>query len=114
MSLLNLDFRLSTRIKSNGYFGSLGWDGIDDSHAVLSEIPQHVSVNIGDTIETTGYSAIFPEGIMVGTVSDIEKTGSNFYKITILLTTDFNKLKFVDVIGNLKKEEQLELEKLFQ
>ena len=44
MSLLNLDFRLSARIKSNGYFGSLSWDGRNYRHAVLSEIPQHVSV----------------------------------------------------------------------
>ncbi len=29
MSLLNIDFRLSARIKSNGYFGSLSWDGRD-------------------------------------------------------------------------------------
>jgi rod shape-determining protein MreC len=114
MSLLNLDFKLSARIKSNGYFGSLSWDGRDYSHGVLSEIPQHVSVNVGDTIETTGYSAIFPEGIMVGTVSDFEKVGGDFYKITVLLATDFKKIHFVDIIGNMKKSEQLELEKLFQ
>ena len=114
MSFLNLDFKLSARIKSNGYFGSLSWDGKDYSHAILSEIPQHVSVNMGDTIETTGYSAIFPEGVMVGTVSDFEKIGSDFYKITISLITDFKKLHFVDIIGNMKKTEQLELEKLFQ
>ena len=64
MSLLNLDFKLSARIKSNGYFGSLSWDGRDYRYAVLSEIPQHVIVNVGDTIETTGYSAIFPEGVI--------------------------------------------------
>ena len=114
MSLLNLDFKLSTRIKSNGYFGSLSWDGKDYSHAILSEIPQHVSVILGDTIETTGYSAIFPEGVMVGTVSDFEKIGGDFYKITISLITDFKKLHFVDIIGNMKKTEQLKLEKLFQ
>lgn len=114
MSFLNLDFKLSARIKSNGYFGSLSWDGRDYSHAILSEIPQHVSVNMGDTIETTGYSAIFPEGVMVGTVSDFEKIGSDFYKITISLITDFKKLHFVDIISNMKKTEQLELEKLFQ
>ena len=114
MSILNLDFKLSTRIKSNGYFGSLSWDGRDYRHAILSEIPQHVSVNVGDTIETTGYSAIFPEGVMVGTISDFEKKGGDFYKITISLLTDFKKLHFVDVIGNMKKTEQLELEKLFQ
>lgn len=114
MSLLNLDFKLSARIKSNGYFGSLSWNGRNYRHALLSEIPQHVNVNVGDTIETTGYSAIFPEGELIGTVSDYEKTGGDFYKITILLMTDFKKLHFVDVIGNLKKTEQLELEKLFQ
>ena len=42
MSLLNLDFKLSARIKSNGYFGSLSWDGRDYRYAILSEIPQHV------------------------------------------------------------------------
>jgi rod shape-determining protein MreC len=114
MSVLNIDFRLSSRIKSNGYFGSLSWDGRDISHAVLSEIPQHVSVNVGDTVETTGFSAVFPEGIMVGTISEFEKTGSDFYRISVLLRTDFKKLHFVNVIGNMRKTEQLELEKPFQ
>jgi rod shape-determining protein MreC len=114
MSLLNLDFRLSARIKSNGYFGSLSWDGRDYSHAILTEIPQHITVNQGDTIETTGFSAIFPEGIMIGPISDFEKTGSDFYKITVSLMTDFRKLHFVNVIGNLKKAEQFELEKQFK
>jgi rod shape-determining protein MreC len=111
MSVLNLDFKLSARIKSNGYFGSLSWDGRDYQHAVLGEIPQHISVRVGDTIETTGYSAIFPEGLTVGTISDFEKRGGDFYKITVLLFTDFRKLHFVDVIGNLEKAEKVELEK---
>ncbi|HOP57820.1 MAG TPA: rod shape-determining protein MreC [Bacteroidales bacterium] len=114
MSVLNLDFRLSARIKSNGYFGSLTWEGNDYRHAVLSEIPQHVTFGIGDTIETTGFSAIFPEGLMIGTISDFEKSGGDFYKITVLLKTDFKKLYFVDVIANLSKKEQLELETRFQ
>jgi rod shape-determining protein MreC len=114
MSLINIDFRLSARIRANGYFGSLNWDGRDVNHAILSEIPQHVTVNLGDTIETTGYSAIFPEGIIVGTVSDYERTGGDFYKIKVALVTDFRKLHFINVIGNLKKDEQQQLEKLFQ
>ena len=46
--------------------------------------------------------------------SDFEKHGGDFYKIKVSLTTDFKKLHFVDVIGNMKKTEQIELEKLFQ
>jgi rod shape-determining protein MreC len=95
MSLLNLDFKLSVRIKSNGYFGSLSWDGRDD-------------------VETTGFSAVFPEGVLVGTVKDFEKIGGDFYKINISLVTDFKKMHFVDVIGNMKKSEQLDLQNLFQ
>jgi rod shape-determining protein MreC len=114
MSLLNLDFKLSVRIKSNGYFGSLSWDGRDYRQAILSEIPQHVNISVGDTVETTGFSAVFPEGILVGTIKDFEKVGGDFYAIKISLVTDFKKMHFVDVIGNMKKTEQLNLQNLFQ
>ena len=114
MSLLNLDFRLSSRMKSNGYFGSLSWDGRDYRYAILNEIPQHVLINNGDTVETTGYSAIFPEGKFIGVVSDFEKVGGDFYKIRVQLATDFKKLNYVNVISNLRKGEQKQLEKLHQ
>jgi rod shape-determining protein MreC len=71
-------------------------------------------VNVGDTIETTGYSAVFPEGVGIGKVSDVKKSGSDFYKITIELFTDFRKLQYVNVIGNLKRTEQLQLENQLQ
>lgn len=114
ISLLNLDFRLSARIRSNGYFGSLTWDGRNYRHALLNEIPQHVAVSIGDTVETTSYSAIFPEGVPIGTVSNLKKSGSDFYVITVELFTDFKKLSYVDVTGNLKRTERVELENQFQ
>lgn len=114
MSVLNLDFRVSARIRNNGYFGSLNWDGRSYRNAILNEIPQHVNVSIGDTIETTGYSAIFPEGVMIGVVTEYQKYGGDFYKITVELNADFKRLRFVEVIGNLKKTEELQLEKLFQ
>jgi rod shape-determining protein MreC len=110
MSLINLDFRLSARIRSNGYFGSLMWDGKDYRTAILHDIPQHVTVSIGDTIETTGYSAIFPEGVTIGVVSDYEKPGSDFYTIKVQLKTDFKKLIYVDVVENKRKEEFIQLE----
>ncbi len=114
ISLLNIDFRLSARIKPSGYFGSLSWDGKSYRHAVLSEIPQHVAVSVGDTVETTGYSAIFPEGCMIGIINDVRKGGSDFYKIEVELKTDFKKLHYVDVVGNIMKTEQKELERKFQ
>jgi len=114
MPVINTDFRLSSRIKSNEYFGSLNWDGRDCRYAVLYDIPQHVPINEGDTVVTTGYSAIFPAGIMVGTISDFKKSGSDFYTIRVHLATDFRKLTYVKVIKNRRQQEQLNLEKKFQ
>ena len=114
MSLLNIDFRLSSRFRKNGYFGSLAWDGRDAQYAILSEVPQHVPVAVGDTIETTGYSAIFPEGIMIGTVSDFKKSGGDFYVINVRLAPDFRKMSYVRVIGNLQRNEQKSLESQVQ
>ncbi|HOK26103.1 MAG TPA: rod shape-determining protein MreC [Bacteroidales bacterium] len=114
MPVINTDFRLSSKIKSNDYFGSLIWDGKDNRYAVLNDIPQHVALNEGDTIVTTGYSAIFPPGIMVGTISEFKKSGSDFYSIKVRIATDFRKLTYVKVIRNKRQEEQLNLEKGFQ
>ncbi|HLN56069.1 MAG TPA: rod shape-determining protein MreC [Bacteroidales bacterium] len=114
MSVLNLDFKLSARLKHSDYFGSLNWDGRNYRHAMLNEIPQHVPLSVGDTIETTGYSAIFPEGVMIGTISEFEKKGGDFYTIRVQLSADLRKLRYVDIVGNIKKKEQMELQNRFQ
>ncbi len=114
MPLINTDFRLSCKLLSSDFFGSLSWEGFDCRYALLSDIPQHVPLMQGDTIVTTGYSAIFPGNIMVGTVSNFEKTGSDFYRIRVRLSTEFRRLTHVMVIKNRKREEQITLEAKFQ
>lgn len=110
--VINRDFRLSAKIKRNGYFGSLSWQGRDYDEAVLNEIPFHVDLHKGDTVVTSGYSAIFPEGILVGLVKEFEVAEGNFYTISVDLSVDFKKLSHVNVIRNMMREEQNELEKL--
>lgn len=114
MSALNLDFRLSARLRKNGYFGSLRWDGVDINRLMLNEIPHHVSLSIGDTVETTGYSAVFPAGIMVGTITEFDDSPGDFYEIKLRPSTEFRKLNHVYIIINLKKEEQLDTEGLIR
>jgi rod shape-determining protein MreC len=111
MSLLNADFRLSTSIARNDYFGSLAWDGINYRYAQLSEIPHHVRINAGDTIVTSGFSAIFPPGLMVGTLTGDQKRGGDFLTLKVLLSVDFKKLTTVYLIGNMSREERVALEK---
>lgn len=113
MSVLNLDFRLSARFRKNGYFGSLSWDGLEHDIVSLNEIPHHVQIEVGDTIETSGYSSIFPTGILVGLVSDFDTGAGDFYSVNVKLVTDFHKTDFVYIIGNLLKSEQVDLQDEF-
>lgn len=113
MPVLNNSFKVSAKIKANGYFGSLSWDGRDIYHAALNEIPLHVPIAIGDTIVTSGYSAIFPEGVLIGTISEVQRTESDFYQIVVRLSVDYQRLRHVYVVKNVGKEEQQELEKPF-
>lgn len=110
MSLLNNDFRLSARIQKNDYFGSLAWEGKNYRYAMLSEIPHHVLINPGDTIVTSGFSAIFPEGLMIGTLTGEQKKRGDFVTLEVQLAADFKRLTDVYVIGNLEKNERAKLE----
>jgi len=112
ISLLNSNLKISVKLKKSNEVGSLAWDGWDYKRAKLNEIPFHVKLRPGDTIVTSGYSAMFPEGIFVGTVlkSNIP-VGSNFYDITIKLSTNFNNISYVYIVTNLFKDEQKKLEK---
>jgi rod shape-determining protein MreC len=111
MPILNIDLRISSKIKNTGYFGSLHWDGRDPGSALLHELPHHVTINTGDTIITSGYSAIFPEGIMVGTIAEFELKGANFYTVVVDLSTNFRRLNHIWVIEDLFREELLELQR---
>ncbi|PKQ63700.1 rod shape-determining protein MreC [Labilibaculum manganireducens] len=112
ISLLNSRISVSAKIKKNNYFGSLSWDGRDYKSARLYEVPIHVLIQTGDTIVTSGYSSIFPEGILLGTVQEIlPSSGGNFHELVIAFSNDFKSLSYVKVIGDLMKTERLELEK---
>lgn len=106
ISLLNSDLRLSCKLKNSDAFGSLVWDGRSSCYAVLEELPRHEHFAVGDTIVTSGFSAVFPEGIPVGKVVGHDgDDDANFYTLRIRLFTDFGTLSTVRVIENFMKEE---------
>jgi rod shape-determining protein MreC len=64
-------------------------------------MPKHVQVSVGDTIETSGYSYLFPEGINVGVIEKARvPPGSNFYDIDVKLSYDMSKLPYVYIYTN--------------
>jgi rod shape-determining protein MreC len=109
--VLNRDQRFSCKLKNLNATGSLNWDGLDRRFAYLEEIPPYVSVAKGDTIVTSGFSAIFPEGIMVGTVEDYRiSDDANFLKLKVRLATRFDALSNVRVIRYKHRDELKKLE----
>jgi len=109
--ILNPKLKLSGKVKGSGYFGSMSWDGRDVLYANLDQLPRHVEFQEGDTIVTSGFSAIFPAGIIVGTVSSFERQrDDNFFSLKVRLATDFRRLNNVRVVNNYQKSEKDELE----
>ncbi|MDR1405924.1 MAG: rod shape-determining protein MreC [Prevotellaceae bacterium] len=104
-SLLSANWRVSAKVKRNGTFGPLHWDGVNYREAILTDIPQHIPVAIGDTVVSSGYSSFFPPDIPVGTVRAIDTKRGNFYEITITLFTDFRQLRYVNVVKHLYYDE---------
>jgi len=111
ISLLNANFKLSAKLKKTGQFGTIVWKESTPNKALLIDIPSHITIHKGDSIITSGFSAIFPEGILVGTISSFDKKISeSFFEIEIDLCTDFSNLSIVYVIVNKFQSEQKLLE----
>lgn len=111
LSLLNNNCKISAKIKKNGAFGSLVWDGSDPHYVKLLDVNKHVPVSSNDEIITSNYSTIFPEGIPIGRIySHSLDAGDNFHTIKVQLNTDFGTVSSVYIIRNLMKEEQKGIE----
>lgn len=108
--VLNPNSRFSCKILNSTTAGTLVWDGGDSRYASLTEYPKYEKVEVGDTIVTSGFSDIFPEGIFVGIVEDFKsESNDNFYALKVKLSTDFGALKNVFLL-NIKDDERKELE----
>ena len=111
ISLLSSKSNLSCKIAGNEYFGFLQWEGDDSRYAYLKDLPRHAEFAIGDTIVTSGFSTVFPQGMMVGVIEEANDTNDGLsFLLKIKLATDFGKLRNVLVLAREGIEEQKLLE----
>ena len=109
--VLNSKSSISCKIRRSDYFGFLKWEGGSPEFAYIKDMPRHSIFEVGDTIVTSGHSAIFPSGVLVGTVDDVGDSNDGLsYSIRVKLFTDFARLNEVRVVERSNIEEQLELE----
>ena len=102
--------RISCAIRGRGYFGYLHWAGGDASRAYVEDIPRHAQFHTGDWVVTSGYSSIFPAGVMVGQIEKIYNSPDGLsYRLQVKLSTDFANLRDVCVINDESVLEQSQL-----
>ncbi|MEY3643644.1 MAG: hypothetical protein RLZZ207_338 [Bacteroidota bacterium] len=106
-SVLNTNLLISAKIKSSDVFGSIRWDGSNTSEVQLLYVPRHVKAIKGDTVISSGFNAVFPEGILIGKISKVEvnKADPNYLALTVKLSTDFSKLTYVYLVENTRFQE---------
>lgn len=109
-SILNLNSRINAKFKNTNFIGTLKWDGKDYNTVQLVDIPRQAEVKKGDTIITGGMSAIFPAGILIGSVIEDRNSSNNQKEINIKLFNDMSNISNIYIIKNLHKEELNSLE----
>lgn len=109
--LLSTSSRVSCRLRGSGYFGTMRWQRGNPDVSYAEAIPRHARIHRGDTVETNGYSDIFPEGIPIGRVARIADSPDGMtYRLTVQLATDFKTLRNVSVITDYSIPERRLLE----
>lgn len=102
--VLNPKIRLACTLLGQEVSGTLTASSSPNANeAILSNVPPHAHPKIGDTITTSGYSYLFPEGMMVGTIADsvparLKGSAGTFANYPVHLSTDFQGLRYVYVI----------------
>ena len=110
MPVLNGKSHISCAIRGRGYFGYLQWYGGDPSIAYVEDVPRHAHFKRGDWIESSGYSSIFPPGVLVGKIIQVYNSRDGIsYRLKVHLSTDFGNLRNVVVINDKSVMERAQL-----
>lgn len=95
VSLLDKDNAISATIKRNNTFGIVKWNGKSIRKITLYDIPIHTEFKTGDTVVSSGYSAMYPPNIPIGIITgNYTQDGTN-YNIELELFENYKKLKYV-------------------
>ena len=112
LSFMNSDVSVSSRIGKEGAVGPLSWDGVSVDKAILKEIPLQYKYTPGDTVWTSGYSAIFPPDIPIGVAGSSRIVNGAVNEIEVHLFENFSALRFVTIVENVGRDEIINLENL--
>jgi rod shape-determining protein MreC len=110
-SMLNKNSRFSVMLANNKEIGSIQWgDDLDPHKGMLFDVGTNAQPKLGEAVLTSGYS-LFPEGIMVGKVTNLHPKGGGIsLNMEVNFAVDFSKLEYVNVVDYKFAQEQAGLE----
>ena len=107
---LNSHSNISCTIQRRGYFGYLRWRGGSSQLAYLEDVPRHAHFKLGDNVVTSGYSSVFPPGVMVGKVLHVFNSADGLsYRVQVKLSTDLARLRDVCLVDDSALQERIDL-----
>ncbi len=111
MTMLNRQSSVSAKLLKTGEVAKVFWDGESPEYVTMINIAKNVSVAVGDSVITSGYSLSFPPGVLIGTITEvIDEPMSNFYSMKLKPATNFYNIEYVYAVENIQKDEQIRLE----
>lgn len=101
---------LSCSIEGRDYFGYLRWEKGSSRLAYLDNVPRHATFRLYERVVTSGFSSVFPRGVLVGKILHVYNSPDGLsYRMQLQLSTDFGRLRDVCVISDATAKERLEL-----
>ncbi|GAB4538166.1 MAG: rod shape-determining protein MreC [Thermodesulfovibrionia bacterium] len=97
MLITDINSAVAVRIQDIREEGIL--EGRGDNMTYLKYIPRDVEVGYGQAVITSGLDGIYPEGIIIGYVKGVRKTGSGFFQeIVVQPIQDLNRVEEVAIV----------------
>ena len=111
MSLLNSEISVSVRAGAEDMVAPLSWDGIHKDRALIHDLPLHSDIAPGDTVRTSGLSALFPPEIPLGIAGKTVMISGSTNETEVFLLENLDAVRFVTIVENIGAEEISALEK---
>jgi rod shape-determining protein MreC len=106
LSVLNSKSSISCRLRGTEYFGYMKWNGGNPLQVSMDDVPRHANPRVGDIVETSGFSSLFPAGIFLGRVAQVHNSCDGLaYSLEIQMGTDIAHVQNVYVLKHNMKEE---------
>lgn len=91
------NFRAACQLQRSRVDGILAYE--PGGGYALTQVPKNSDARVGDVVITSGYSSIFPRGLQVGIVTEVDRDNPTlFLKIRVRPTVDFSRIEELFVI----------------